>query len=144
MGCNNSKIYHDLVVNKGPLGGVYSALNHAKFDKVFVIAGDLPFMDTNILSELNKFNSNSIVVPRWENGFVEPLCAIYSKTIVPIIQKQLKLEDLKINNLYKIIENNYSDSTDIKYISIDELVKSGKIKSNCFKNVNCLEDLESI
>ena len=72
----------------------------------------------------------------WKNG------TIYSKSIIPIIKKQLKLNDLKISNLHKVIESNYSNSMQLAYVSIDDLIKDGKIQSNCFKNINCLEDLE--
>jgi molybdopterin-guanine dinucleotide biosynthesis protein A len=137
------KVSNDIVINKGPLGGIYSGLIRAKYPHVFIIAGDLPFVDRNLLIELEKFTNHHLVIPRWENKFVEPLCALYSKELIPIIKKQLDNNDLKINNLFKIIEKHHARKINIKYLDIDKLIKNNKISSNCFKNINYARDLES-
>ena len=140
----NVKIYHDVIPDKGPLGGIYAALSNAKYDKVFIVAGDLPFVDENIISELKIFDNHSIVVPKWQNGFVEPLCALYSKDIMPIVKKRLDSDNLKINDCFKEIENNNRGDFKIKYLSIEDLIQNNNISKNCFNNINCLEDLDNI
>ena len=137
----NVTLYRDLISDKGPLGGIYSALSHAKYNKAFVLAGDLPFVDVKIMSELTKYKDFQIVVPRWSNGFLEPLCALYSKELIPIIKEQIENGDLKINHLFEKVEEN-DDNLKIKYVDIDESIKNGIIDSKCFKNINCLDDLE--
>ncbi len=137
-------IHNDLTVEKGPLGGIYSAIVHAKFNKVFIVAGDLPFVDTNILVELNKFDDYQLVVPRWENGFLEPLCGLYSKDILPIIKSQLDKNDLKISNLFQIIDTKKQKTHRIKYLTVEKLVLKNSINSNCFKNINTLDDLKCL
>jgi molybdopterin-guanine dinucleotide biosynthesis protein A len=135
--------HHDLTMDKGPLGGIFSALNHASYDHVFIVAGDLPYVSKNIFLELIQFTDYHLVVPRWKNGFVEPLCAIYSKDILPVIEKQMEKNDLKISNLYKITEKEQSEQLKIKYVNIDDLIKENRITSKCFKNINRNEDLDS-
>jgi molybdopterin-guanine dinucleotide biosynthesis protein A len=135
-------IHYDIIPDSGPLGAIYSALQHAKNDHVFVLAGDLPFIDGAILTELRKHNGYQLVVPRWENGFVEPLCAIYSKAVLPVITEQLKKNDLKISNLFKVITTEHRDKFKIKYINADDLIEKNKINEKCFKNINNLKDLE--
>jgi molybdopterin-guanine dinucleotide biosynthesis protein A len=135
----NAKIYHDLFENKGPLGGIYSALKHAKYDKVLIIAGDLPFIDRRIVHELNRFDSNDLIVPKWNNGHVEPLCALYSKMIMPIIKKKIESEDLKISNLFTLFDTH--DGLNIQFLKIDELIELGKVDRDCFKNINTKDDL---
>ena len=136
------KVNNDIVLNKGPLGGIYSGLIQAKYQKVFVIAGDLPFVDRNLFVEMEESDNYQLVIPRWENDFVEPLCAKYSKDLIPIIKEQLDNDDLKINNLFKIIEQNRNGKIRIKYLNIDELMRQNRITPDCFKNVNYLDDLE--
>lgn len=140
----NINIYHDVIPGKGPLGGIYSALSNAKYNKVFVVAGDLPFVDKKIISELITFDDFSIVVPKWLNGFVEPLCALYSKDVLPIIKKRIDSDNLKINDFFKELGNDHTGSFKIKYLRVEDLIQNSKIAKKCFNNINCLEDLDKI
>jgi molybdopterin-guanine dinucleotide biosynthesis protein A len=136
------KIHYDLTDNIGPLGGIYSALYFAQYDKVFIIAGDLPFIDVRILDELLLYYDHTIIIPRWHDRYLEPLCAIYSKNVLPVIQDQIENRDFKISNLYKILENKYSNQFSIKYLNISELLINGKLQEDCFRNINTIEDLK--
>jgi molybdopterin-guanine dinucleotide biosynthesis protein A len=140
----NVNKYHDVIPEKGPLGGIYSALSNAKFNRVFVVAGDLPFVDEKIIAELTSFEDFSIVVPKWLNGFVEPLCALYSKDVMPIVRKRIDSNNLKINDFFQELGNDHTGEYKIKYLHIEDLIHSGKISENCFNNINCLEDLDTI
>jgi molybdopterin-guanine dinucleotide biosynthesis protein A len=137
-----SNIQYDLTENVGPLGGIYSALNFAQYEKVFIIAGDLPFIDIRILDELLLHYNNTIIIPRWIDRYLEPLCAIYSKEVLPVIQDQIERNDLKISNLYRILEENYCDRFSIKYLNINRLMAKEKLKPDCFRNINTIEDLK--
>ena len=136
-----TKIYKDIFNDIGPLGGIYSGLKRARYDKIFILAGDLPFIDELILLELNKYDSFQIIVPVWENGFIEPLCALYSKEILPIIENQLDKHDYKISNLFNTVNDSKNDRFRIKYLNIDRLIQNKRINPHCFKNVNTKEDL---
>jgi molybdopterin-guanine dinucleotide biosynthesis protein A len=137
----STKIYNDIIIGIGPLGGIYSILERAKHNKVFIVAGDLPFIDDLILFELIRYDSYHIIIPSWEKGFIEPLCAIYSKEILPVIKQQLRKNDFKISNLFETIKGNENNKFRIKYLNIDRLIQNNKIDPNCFKNVNTKDDL---
>jgi len=126
----------DIVVEKGPLGGIYSALSHARHSQVFILACDMPFFDIRLLKELQKFNAYDIAVPRWQNGCLEPLSALYSKSIMNEIEKMFEQDIAKISQLYNRISN-------LAELDIDELIRSGVISSNCFTNVNSRALLET-
>lgn len=127
------KTYPDIVKNKGPLGGIYSSLVNAKYEKLFVIACDLPFVDSRVLKELKKYKEYDIVVPQWSRGYYEPLCALYSRALIPLIKTQLDKNILKTTKFY--------EHANIKAINIDRLIEEGKLKKDCFKNINFPEDL---
>ncbi len=135
----NPIIYHDSVENVGPLGGIYSAVQNAKNNRTFIVAGDLPFVDEKILAELMMFNTYDVVVPKWRNGFLEPLCAVYSKNILDVILEQINNNDFKISNLYNRVK--LEDDIKIKYLDIEELIEQGKLRPDCFKNINTIDDL---
>ena len=137
----SENIQFDIINEKGPLGGIFSALTHANHNQVFIVAGDLINVEKNIMDELAKFIDYNLVVPKWDNNFVEPLCAIYSKNILPVVEKQININDLKINNLFKKIEKEYSERYRIKYVNINELIDDNKISKNCFQNINTIKDL---
>lgn len=124
----------DLVEGKGPLGGIYSALKNSRFERTIVLAGDLPCLDARILGELLKDVQAEVVVPRWRKGHNEPLCALYSKKLLPHIVHMIESGDWKISNLYERVPK-------IKWIDIDRLIESGRLDRNCFLNLNKRQDL---
>jgi molybdopterin-guanine dinucleotide biosynthesis protein A len=119
----------DVVAKKGPLGGIYSALFHARHDQVFILACDMPFFDVRLLEELQKFSAYDIAVPRWQNGYYEPLSALYSKRVMNKIEAMLASNITRISELYSRVSR-------IAELEIDELISSGIISSNCFTNIN--------
>ncbi len=125
----------DNISDKGPMGGIYSALRNAKYDKVFIIAADMPNVEPNIYYELNKFRGFDCIVPRWGNGYLEPLCAIYSKNVIPVIDDLIEKNTFKVSMIFDNIENDR-----VKYIPLEELIENNIICRDCFKNINYLED----
>jgi molybdopterin-guanine dinucleotide biosynthesis protein A len=130
------RLYLDLIENKGPLAGIYSALVNAKNSSVFVVAADLPFTDSSILIELLKYDDHQLVIPQWSSGYYEPLCAVYSVDLLSLIKNHIEQDKLSIHELF---ENN--SEINVKYINIDELIETGVISQDCFKNINRIRDL---
>jgi len=63
---------------KCPLLGLVSGLRALRGDRAFVLACDTPLISKRVLSFLGEILSYmNAVVPRWPNGFIEPLQAIY-------------------------------------------------------------------
>lgn len=130
-------VHEDLVESGGSLGGIYSALHHAKHQKVFITACDMPKIDPQILTYTAEYLDHPVVVPRWESGHYEPLCAIYSKEIAHKVKKMLDNKQFKVSLLYEKV-NEFSE------LSIDSLIRSGQIAEDCFVNINKLKDHPSL
>lgn len=66
---------------RGPLGGLYSVLGHVREPRVFVVAGDAPFIDAAVARELAAAWQPGIeaVVPVNRAQRLEPLCALYDR-----------------------------------------------------------------
>ncbi|MBT9138499.1 molybdenum cofactor guanylyltransferase [candidate division NPL-UPA2 bacterium Unc8] len=126
----------DVVAEKGPLGGIYSALSHARYNQVFILACDMPFFDIRLLEELQKFSAYDIAVPQWQNGYYEPLSALYSKSITNEIEKMFEQDITKISQLYNRVSH-------LAELNIDELIRSSAISSNCFTNINSCAPLKT-
>jgi molybdopterin-guanine dinucleotide biosynthesis protein A len=67
---------------RGPLSGLYSALEHVRQPYVFVTAADAPHIHSGVASELAAAWEPGLqaAVPVNEQGRLEPLCALYDRT----------------------------------------------------------------
>ncbi|MBS3786958.1 molybdenum cofactor guanylyltransferase [Candidatus Bipolaricaulota bacterium] len=129
----------DLVSETGPLGAIYSALTHAEHDWLFVSACDLPYLDTRIVEELYSEveSETEAVIPRWKSGYLEPLTALYHKSVLPRLKNILEGGTRKITDFLDRLD-------EVKEVSVEGLIESGKIPPDCFYNVNTQEDLEDL
>ncbi|AEH24334.1 molybdenum cofactor guanylyltransferase MobA [Pyrococcus yayanosii] len=114
----------------GPIGGIYIALS---LGDAFVAAGDMPSIIPEFVDYIIKqfWNSGKIVcVPRWANGYLEPLHAAYSQDFREILGEQIRSGDYMIRRAI--------EKVDACYIPIEELPEEWKAS---FFNVNRKEDL---
>ena len=130
------RICRDMMQAKGPIGGIYSALAHSKYDRVFIIGADMPYVDTNVLLEMRKHDQYLCVVPIWRNGYLEPLCAMYSKQLLPFIEESLGKKIYRVSALIQSLPNDA-----VKWLDVEELIETGTINQHCFHNINSFEDI---
>jgi len=126
-------VYTDIHMNKGPLGGIHSGLSHSCTDHNLVLACDLPMLTVDFLEYLIDHCSDNdlMVVPR-HAGQLEPLCAIYHRDCLPLIENALASGDLSIHGFLK-----YNRT---KFIDIDNNLPC--YSPYLFQNVNTVDDLK--
>ena len=122
ISCNNFKDYKDfeneaLLVSDsfkeiGPIGGIYSALNKSSFSHALIVACDMPFLNKDILNYLGNYDFKEDALIPVVNGKIEPLCGIYKKSSLKIIESMIKDKDYKLMNLLKILNTKYLDIKD--------------------------------
>ena len=88
-------LHQKLVVDEkqgyGPLMGIKSALAVSQHEKNFVIACDIPKIPYKVLDKILLQGHNfDIVVPVSPSGRIEPLFAVYSKSILPQMEQLIK------------------------------------------------------
>lgn len=127
-------VYPDEIRGCGPLGGIYTALIHAKNDNCVVVACDLPFITTNLLQFLCENSGQSDVVVFESSSGIEPLLAVYNKRCLPVIKEQIKNKHLKVSDFY--------DKVKTRVIRIDP--EHAFFDEKVFTNINTPEDLEKI
>ena len=82
----NLPLHRDVIKGIGPLGGIYTALKHCKTTHCLIVACDLPFLNAGILHQLSERGPAwDVLVVDTDKG-VEPLCAVYSKHCLSVIQ----------------------------------------------------------
>ncbi|MHC4165795.1 MAG: molybdenum cofactor guanylyltransferase [Planctomycetota bacterium] len=87
----------DDVAGRGPMMGVASALKASANDVNFVIACDMPEIDTSLMrAMLREVGDCDAVVPRVGTDLYEPLFAVYKKSALPAMEELLQSGNNKI------------------------------------------------
>ena len=89
------------------LGGLYTGLDSAQTDWIFVVPCDMPYPDPRILELLiNYRNGYDAVVPRTPQGY-EPVFALYHKSCLPHMKSMLQQGQYRIYDFYQSINVHY-------------------------------------
>ena len=99
------KVVKDLYEDRSSLTGVHAGLVNAKADYAFVTPCDAPFLQSSVIQLLmDAIEPQLDVIVPLMDGFYQPLCAIYSKRCVPVIEEQLDNGDYRIYNFFPRIK----------------------------------------
>jgi molybdopterin-guanine dinucleotide biosynthesis protein A len=133
------KIISDIFPERGPLSGIHSALSFTTTDKNFIISCDMPFISSETINYLIDTKSAAeIVIPRAE-GRIQPLCGIYSKSILPIVENLLiesKHSEIKLKgSIYELLKRVKTEFVDVDKLSF--------CHPNLFLNINTVDDYHS-
>ena len=75
---DNAKFVLDIDDGKGPLVGTLTGLENAQGEYTLILPSDVPLVSRDVLELLFELcPGRSAVIPRWPNGNVEPLVAVY-------------------------------------------------------------------
>ena len=100
----------DDAVGKGPMMGVASALRASANDVNFVIACDMPDIDTALMRAiLRQAGDYDAVVPRVGADLYEPLFAVYKKSALPAMEELLRSGNNKIIDSHSRCRVRYVD-----------------------------------
>jgi molybdenum cofactor guanylyltransferase len=124
----------DIYPAKGPLGGIYTGLSASHTAVNIVVACDMPFLNTALLSHMAAISPGfDAVIPRWPNNQIEPLHGIYSVSCVPVMKKRLEDNRLSISECLKEMRVRYFDQNE--FSKFDPEFQS-------FFNINNQADIE--
>lgn len=116
------KVIPDIYAGKGPLGGLYSAMQQASYEQIFLVACDMPFINEAairyIYSQMDDFDA---IVP-YALGRMHPLHAFYHKRIVPLVTRKIKNDRLRLVDVFsacrtKILKADESEASYKEWIN---------------------------
>ncbi len=117
----------------GPMEGIYQVLLHAKEDYVFICAADMPFISREIVSYLSGYiSSDHECYVITDDEHIQPLCAIYSKKVLPVIEELISKGEYRLREIFK--------RTGTKYISLEFT----RFDKKTVQNINTREDLKKM
>ncbi|WP_296701845.1 molybdenum cofactor guanylyltransferase [Algoriphagus sp.] len=125
-------IIHDLVDNKGPVGGIYTALSDSNSKYNLILSCDIPKITTEVLNDLIQlaFNSEKEISILSDETHDYPLIGCYQKKLFPIFQNAVFQNHLKLCALV--------DSLSPQKFQVIRKNQSA------VQNINSLEDLYSL
>lgn len=95
---SNFEFHKDMELGLGPLRGIYTALKYASAEYVFILAGDMPYIQSELINFLiSHIKYEKDVIITINKGFYEPLFAIYKTSLILHFEKFLKKEQYKIS-----------------------------------------------
>jgi molybdenum cofactor guanylyltransferase len=105
----------DLIKGIGPLGGIHSAIRSAGGEAVFVLAGDMPLLNSELIARQLIFYEKGkydIVTPR-SGTYLEPLHSVYSATVADIIEESISNGKIHaVYDLFSLVNVGYYEHSD--------------------------------
>ena len=126
---------YDPYENTGPLAGILAGLGICRDEFCFICACDMPFINENVVRMLFKrCEEHDAAIPRWEDGFLEPLHAVYRRdTMKRETEKALaKGEKIILAPVFRLNAN---------FVGMDEIRKIDPALRT-FININTPEDMD--
>jgi molybdopterin-guanine dinucleotide biosynthesis protein A len=128
-------VFPDIYPGLGPLAGIHSALFHARFEAVFVMGCDMPFMNMQLVEYLlMQLGSYECAVPEVD-GRLQPLATVYGKKCLPLLTECLSSDKLKLIRVFE-------EKLNANIITEQDMASFGNIHE-IFMNVNNPAALES-
>lgn len=127
----------DVYPDSGPLSGLHAALASTQTDLNLVLSVDTPNITPEFLSWLASLAEQSkemAVIPQTDDG-VQPLCGVYRRALLPLVEQALKERDYKVDHLFSQVPT--------RYISEKEIEAAG-FSAKQFFNVNTPEDYSKL
>jgi len=126
------KVYQDLVEPCGPMGGIYTALEKSSTENNIVVCCDIPNITSKIIAHIiSNIGDEAVLVPV-HNGIIEPLCAVYKKSIAKKIKNLIETGEYKLKDALKIMNTRYI-----------EVSSSSGFSGSVFTNINTPQELEA-
>jgi len=100
-----ANIIEDKYKENSPLVAIISIFETLNIDKVFILSVDAPFISREIIDKLiNSNNKFDAVVAKSKSG-VQPLCGVYSRSVLSIAKEHLKNKNHRLNSLLKKVDS---------------------------------------
>lgn len=123
------EVVYDEHLGIGPLEGIYQVLSTAKEEYVFICAADMPFLKKELVAYMAEFISSDYdCYCLTDEEHIHPLCAIYSKAMLPVIREAIEKGNYRLLGVLRAVRT--------KFI---------KLETSCFdkklvRNINTRQD----
>jgi len=136
LGVDNVISAHDISPGMGPLMGIYSGLSNITNQSAIVNPVDTPNVTEELLQYMIQISSGfDVLMPRWENK-LEPLIAVYSKNVLPVIKRFIEEGVKPAPHLLA----DKGSGLKVRILEESEILEFGE-PDRLFQNINSPKDL---
>lgn len=125
------EVVPDAIPEAGPLGGLATALDHARFERVALVACDMPALTPEFWVVLASRQAEA-VVPEGPDGRLEPTASIFSRACLGPVRAALAAGELRMTGIIERVRAEV-----VPWTELDERFGPG-----LFLNANRPADLE--
>ena len=130
-------VVEDRIPGCGPLGGIHAALCATHTDVNLVLSVDMPLMTASFLRwmvQTAALRTELAIVPEAQ-GRLQPLCAIYKRPALCVIEQALKAGDFKVGYIFKRLPTHYIPESELR---------SAGFSPDIFRNINTPAEYEAV
>jgi len=127
------KTVSDVLDARGPLTGIYSGLLQSPDEYNFVVACDMPFLNSRLLSYMAGLAAGYDIVVPSIGGQIEPLHAVYRRGLITVIENELKHDRKRIRDIF--------GRATVRYVTEEEIDRFDPARKS-FKNLNTPQEYE--
>lgn len=121
----------DELPHRGPVGGICYGLKATSTPLAFVASCDAPFLNLRLISYLvSRIDEHDVAVPSWQ-GRLQPLHAVYRRSVVPRLEEQIARGELRPVTLYERVPTRVVGEEEVRRFDPEGL---------SFLNMNAPED----
>ena len=112
-------VVRDEVAHQGPVGGLCYGLSAITRAAAFVTSCDAVFLNSRLIAHLVALLAgHDVVVPHWE-GRAQPLHAVYRRSVLPLLQRQLANGELRPVYLFDKVRTRRVEEAEIRQLDPD-------------------------
>jgi len=135
------KLAYDEPPFQGPMNGILTGMQLTHNDYCLVVPCDVPLIKTEVLqvliNHLVHANDSPAVIPRWPNGYREPLTAIYRKSLMfEPLRRHFQQGERKIQNVL-------DELPEVRYVTMACLQEVDP-ELHSFININTADDFREL
>ncbi len=124
----DAPVFGDVLLHRGPLVGIVSALLHAQTTYVFAVACDMPFLDESLIrSMIDQIHGEDIIIPKTSAGY-EALHAIYHRSCLSPMLRLIDRGRFKVRDIFPFVSVSFYE---VEGIAV-------------FTNLNTKEDVDQV
>ncbi|UJH92878.1 molybdenum cofactor guanylyltransferase [Antarcticibacterium sp. 1MA-6-2] len=101
-------VFADIVSEKGPMGGLLTAIKYSKAEVIFLVSCDMPLISSNALKHFFELGDREHIVAATVEERVNPLFALYPVCLqqeleIRIAEGRLKMTDMILENKHILV-----------------------------------------